>query len=377
MARLLAVAAFSMLATSCVQLDETERENTVLIQNTNNETASKTDNCVSEAHKEIDAFVAGLDATAVEVLHLGEPIYSYGDVSRTEGLYVASVRKSLLALLYGPWVENGTIDLDATLDDLGFDDIEGLTSQEKRATIRDLITSRSGVFHPASNGGDDPNKPVRGSKEPGEYFLYNNWDFNAAGAVFEHLTERSIYTAFDEQIAKPIGLQDYDAEWNEENRPKIGPDSASKYPAYHFSLSARDLARVGQLVAQKGTWQGETVISEAWIDEMLTAHTTMEEVEARRPGQPFAYGYMWWLVEAPVPFPVARSSVWAQGAWGQKIMANSELGLSAGLVTEPRYVDDDGEERAVNTSTPDTATIIQMAWDGHQNCNAQPSEGAL
>ena len=90
----------------------------------------------SQSQAEIDAFVSELDATAVEVLLNGAPIYSYGDVSRTDGLYVASVRKSLLALLYGPWVENGTIDLEATMGDLNFDDIEGLSLHEKHATIR-------------------------------------------------------------------------------------------------------------------------------------------------------------------------------------------------------------------------------------------------
>ena len=366
----LVLAGFCLFTGACAQSEGTNKSLVNPSEGRANveETASLA--CTSKSQEQIDAFVSALDATAVEVLYMGEPIYSYGDVSRTDGLYVASVRKSLLALLFGPWVENGTIDLDATLEDLDFDDIEGLSPQEKGATVRDLITSRSGIYHPASNGGDETNKPERGSKAPGEYFLYNNWDFNAAGAVFEQLTGQSIYTAFDEQIATPIGLQDYDAEFHNENRVKTDADSASKYPPYHFSLSARDMARVGQLVAQRGDWQGEQIISESWIDEMLSVHSTLDEVRASRPRSPFAYGYMWWLVKARVPFPTARSSVWAQGAWGQKIMANAELGLAAGVVTEPRYVDEDGEKRAVSVSTPDAARIIQMAWDNHQRCNS-------
>ena len=327
------------------------------------------DQCISEAREQIDAFIAGLDTTAIEVLHQGQPIYRYGDVARTEGLYIASVRKSVLALLYGPWVESGTIDLDATLAELGIDDIEGLTDDEKQATIRHLITSRSGIYHPASNGGDAPNKPARGTYAPGEYFIYNNWDFNAAGAVFEQLTGMSVYDAFDAQIAQPIGLSDYDAAYHNENRPQTGPDSASQYPAYHFSLSARDLARVGQLVAQRGAWDGEQVVSEAWIDEMLEVHTTLEEVRAHR-RVPFAYGYMWWLVKADIPFSAVQSSVWGQGAWGQYVMANSELGLAAGHVTEPRMIGEGEEQRRAGTATSAVARSIQRAWDGYQRCNA-------
>ncbi len=370
MKRFAVLAGFCLIACSGAQPEDTN--NSLVEPSTDRSTTQENVRltCNSESQAQIDAFVSELDATAVEVLHNGEPIYSYGDVSRTDGLYVASVRKSLLALLYGRWVEDGTIDLGATLSDLNFDDIGGLSPQEKRATIRDLITSRSGIYHPASNGGDEENKPARGSKAPGEYFLYNNWDFNAAGAVFEQLTGQSIYTAFDEQIATPLGLQDYDAEFHNENRVKTDADSASKYPPYHFSLSARDMARIGQLVAQRGEWQGQQIISESWVEEMLSVHSTLEEVRSTRRRSPFAYGYMWWLVKARVPYSTARSSVWAQGAWGQKIMANSELGLSAGMVTEPRYVDAGGKERPVSVSTPDAARMIQMAWDNHQRCNS-------
>ncbi|GAJ08662.1 unnamed protein product, partial [marine sediment metagenome] len=43
------------------------------------------------------------------------------------------------------------IDLDKNLDELGIDDIPpGLTSIEKQATVRDLLMSRSGVYHEAA-----------------------------------------------------------------------------------------------------------------------------------------------------------------------------------------------------------------------------------
>src|SRR2546426_11443294 len=46
--------------------------------------------------------------------------------------------------MYGYWVENGTIKLDATLEQLNIDDIGGLLPIEEKATIRDVITARSG-----------------------------------------------------------------------------------------------------------------------------------------------------------------------------------------------------------------------------------------
>ena len=125
MTRFVVLAGFCLIACSGAQPEDTNKSLVAppTDSSTNQENVRLT--CRSESQAQIDAFVSGLDVTAVEVLHNGEPMYSYGDVSRTEGLYVASVRKSLLALLYGPWVENGTIDLEATLDDLDFDDIGG------------------------------------------------------------------------------------------------------------------------------------------------------------------------------------------------------------------------------------------------------------
>ena len=53
-------------------------------------------------------------------------------------------------MLYGNYVESGTVKLDKTLAQLRIDDIGGLLPSEKEATIRDLLTACSGVYHEAS-----------------------------------------------------------------------------------------------------------------------------------------------------------------------------------------------------------------------------------
>src|SRR5687768_7823248 len=122
--------------------------------------------------------------TGLVVVDRGRVVYQYGDIQELS--YVASVRKSILSMLYGYWVENDTIKLDTTLEALNLDDIGGLLPIEKKATIGHVITARSGVYHPASYSGDDlAQAPARGSQKPGTYMLYSNWDFNVAGAIFE------------------------------------------------------------------------------------------------------------------------------------------------------------------------------------------------
>jgi CubicO group peptidase (beta-lactamase class C family) len=95
--------------------------------------------------REVDAFVRTLDTTGLTVVRHGKVVYEYGDVAEVS--YIASVRKSVLSMLYGPYVADGTIHLDATLKDLGMSDVGGLLPIERQAKVIDLITACSGVYH--------------------------------------------------------------------------------------------------------------------------------------------------------------------------------------------------------------------------------------
>src|SRR5262245_20361544 len=206
------------------------------------------------------SWVQSLDTTAMLVVVGGRVLFEYGDL--THQSYLASVRKSILATLYGKYVENGTIPLNKTLRELGFTDIGGLMPREQEAMVEHLIAARSGVYHPASNAGDSTDSaPPRDSQRPGTYYLYNNWDFNAAGAVFEKLTGRDIYDALETDLAKPIGMQDFDRA----RQRKSGDQNRSQYLAYHIWLSTRDMARVGLLMLREGKWGNQQLVSRDWV----------------------------------------------------------------------------------------------------------------
>jgi hypothetical protein len=62
---------------------------------------------------------------------------------------------------------------------LNIDDIPpSLTKEEKKATVSDLLKSRSGVYHEAAAESRDMvgMRPVRGSHPPGSFYYYNNWE---------------------------------------------------------------------------------------------------------------------------------------------------------------------------------------------------------
>ncbi len=254
------------------------------------------------------------NTTGLVVVDRGRIVYQYGDIQELS--YVASVRKSILAMLYGYWVENGTIKLDTTLEALKIDDIGGLLPIEKQATIGHVITARSGVYHPASYSGDDlAQAPPRGSQKPGSYLLYSNWDFNVAGAIFEQLTGRDIYDELQAQLAIPLQFED----WDRTAQHKEGDLSVSKYPAYPIWVSTRDMARIGYLMLHEGQWNGRQVISKDWARRIVSVVTPVQDMNPirRRDGY-FGYGYMWWIWDGPKavgPFKGAYSAVGAVGQW--------------------------------------------------------------
>ncbi|MGH6770808.1 MAG: serine hydrolase domain-containing protein [Xanthobacteraceae bacterium] len=224
-------------------------------------------------------------STAVMIVQHGRAIAEWGDVARKSP--IASVRKSLMSALYGIAVEEGKIRLTDTLARFGIDDKQPLTDAEKQATVADLLTTRSGVYHPVDS---EPAalagpRPPRGSHPHGTHWYYNNWDFNVLGTIYRQATSEDIWQSFKRCIADPIGLEDFvldDGAW--------GPGEISVHRNYGFVMSARDLARFGLFYARGGRWRERQVVPARWVAESTRTHAVVRS-------QTFAgrgYGYMWW-----------------------------------------------------------------------------------
>ncbi|MDX1409770.1 MAG: serine hydrolase, partial [Saprospiraceae bacterium] len=229
-------------------------------------------------------FADEIGSAAFMLIYDGKVVAQHGDITRR--FMCHSVRKSLLSALYGIYVGNGAINLDRTLADLGVDDVHQLTEQEKSATIRDMLKARSGVFHPAAYETEAMklSRPARGSHPPNTFWYYNNWDFNTSCAILMQHTGKDFFKDFKEKIADPVGMQDFrlsDTYYHLEAEH-------SQYPAYPFRMSARDLARIGQLFLQQGEWNGQQLLPADWIEESTTPYS----YNTRREGQ--GYAYMWW-----------------------------------------------------------------------------------
>ena len=289
----------------------------------------------SERLAAVRTWVSTLDTTAMMIVVSGRTLFAYGDVTHLS--YLASGRKSILSLLYGRYVEKGAIALDRTLADLKFTDVGGLLPRERDATIQQLLTARSGVYHPASNGGDDlAHAPPRGSQQPGAHFLYNNWDFNAAGAVFERLTGRDIFDALETELAVPLGMQDFDRA----RQVKSGNLEASQYLAYPIVLSTRDMARVGLLALHNGRWGDRQVVPAEWMRRTTRLVSPLADMDAAFEDSPptvgrWGYGYLWWVWDPLDASDPLAGAFTAWGIGGQYITVVPKLDMVVAHKTDP------------------------------------------
>ncbi|WP_262267797.1 serine hydrolase domain-containing protein [Microvirga yunnanensis] len=258
----------------------------------------------------VERSLYALPTTSLMVVTSGKVAYRYGFTEQVS--YLASARKSVLSMLYGKYVANGTIDLDRTIAELGIEEDKGLLPIEKTTRVRDLLISSSGVYHPAGSPGGDESTPPRGSKQPGAYFHYNNWDFNVLGAIFEKLTGNTVFQALGEDLAAPLQMQDFDPS----RQRMMGYQNQSRYLAYHLFLSGRDMARLGVLMANKGQWNGQQIIPAAWVAESTQLRVKAGDMAEKGP---LGYSYLWWIPESRTA-PEWAGSFLANGNFGQFIL---------------------------------------------------------
>ena len=261
------------------------------------------------------------ETTSMVVSVGGRILVEYGDPKYVSA--TASIRKSILAMMYGKYVANGTIDLNKTVKQIGLDDVQKFLPREELARLEWLLMGRSGIYHPDGEPDPDPsdNPPARGSQLPGTFFYYNGWDFNAAGTAFEKLTGKDIYDALQTDLAEPIGMQDYDRKRQKKNSGM----PYSVHAGYPMYLSTRDMARIGLLMLRGGEWNGKRILPDHWPDyltELITpAHdifpTSLRIVQTNGPSR-WGYGRMWWVWDQPKqPAGISVSEfTGAYMAWG-------------------------------------------------------------
>jgi len=292
----------------------------------------------------------------------GRILFEYGDpkyVSKT-----ASVRKSVLAMMYGKYVAANVIDLNKTVKEVGLDDVQKFLPREEQVRLEWLLMGRSGIYLPEGAPDPDPsdNPPARGSQFPGAFFYYNGWDFNAVGTAFEKLTGKNIYDALQTDLAEPIGMQDYDKKRQKKNSGL----PYTVHPEYAMYLSTRDMARLGLLMLRGGEWNGKRVMPDHWTEYLTELVTPAHDIfpsslrfsQTTGPSR-WGYGRLWWVWDQPkLPAGISvgefTGAYMAWGTGGQFITVLPALDM---VVAHKVEIEGDS---AADMPPLEQSTILQM-----------------
>ena len=211
-----------------------------------------------------------------------------------------SMAKSIVALAVGCAIDDGRIQsVDQLVGDF-FPEFKGYNG--KPLTIRHLLTMSAGVdfqeaytspFSPTTKlyYGDNLEEIAFGMKEieaPGVHFEYQSGVTQLLAFLVEKATGEDISSYVSRKLWTPMQAEE-DALWSLDKK-----DGMEK--AYCcFNSNARDFARFGQLVLNKGKWNGQQLISESFLEEAITPDSTLVWKETGEPNK--QYGFQYWNLD--------------------------------------------------------------------------------
>ena len=179
-------------------------------------------------------------------------------ITKDRSLWMASITKLLTGLLMMQFVDQGIVDLDAPVGRY-LPELAG--PENDRLTVRRLFTHTSGL-HVAGEWASDWNPALENqvaqvlpSVEVGKKFSYHRAGYALAGRIMERMTGRAVPYLFREYLFAPLGMRT--------------AYSDNTYGGLY--CSALDLARVGQLLLHKGTYNGVRFFSAQSFEKMLPA----------------------------------------------------------------------------------------------------------
>ncbi|MBC8241101.1 MAG: serine hydrolase [Alphaproteobacteria bacterium] len=273
------------------------------------------------------------------ILRRGRLAAAWGDIMRTDMAF--SVAKSYLAVLAGLAVMDGLIgDVHERVAESALDD-QFSSTQNRDITWQHLLQQTSEwegtlwdkpdlIDRNRQLGADADNSRKgqhRDLSRPGDFWEYNDVRVNRLSLSLLQLFRRPLAEVLAERIMRPIGASG-DWSWNAYRNAQVSIDGVSM-PSVpggsHWGgglwIGAQDQAKLGQLILQRGAWNGQQLLPKSWIDAMLTPCAINPE-----------YGYLWWLNTDRARHPAASAQAAAAvGAGGNTILVDPahDLGLVA------------------------------------------------
>jgi len=219
---------------------------------------------------------------ALVLWHDGRPVGAWYFGRPRRRIEAMSATKSIVGLAIGRLVATGALE---SIDDPVHRYFpEWKQGRKQRITIRHLLDHTSGLQDLRSTSPEVERAPdgvqlglaAEISDEPGTRFFYSNKAVNLLAGIVQRVSGKRMDVFLREDLFAALGITDFD--WT--------LDKAGNAYAYAgLQIQPEDMAKLGQLVLDRGEWKGRRLIAREWFDEMDRA----TRLEPRA-------GLLWWRI---------------------------------------------------------------------------------
>lgn len=269
------------------------------------------DHVVRNKMKRVNSFLVVKDGYLVNEKY-------YNGYTREDSQHVMSVTKSVISALIGIAIDKGLIkDVNQRIMDF-FPDFRatGIDSLYQSLTLRHLLTMTSGIFYrPGPKGREPLTLRMFRQKDWVEYimnlsiqpdrmqsFQYNSFNSHLLSAILSRTTGMKAQEFANRYLFEPIGMQQiddtpYEAKGRDsllnffrmEERTRWFQDpQKNNTGGFGLFLRTVDMARLGWLFLNQGSWNGEQIISSDWVEQSTATRVSFKDGKS-------GYGYQWWI----------------------------------------------------------------------------------
>ncbi len=164
--------------------------------------------------------------------------------------------------------------------------------------------------------------------EPGSTFVYNTGATYMLAAILHKTTGEDLLRYLEQRLFAPLGISGITS--------TLSPQGVHA-GGYGMSMKTEDIAKFGQLLLQKGVWQGKPLLPSGWTKEATVKHISNEDNQKMDWAQ--GYGYQFWMC--------SNGAYRGDGAFGQLCV----------VFPEQKAV------LAITGGVPDMQVIMDAVWE--------------
>lgn len=170
-----------------------------------------------------------------------------------------------------------------------------LSTYMKEMTVQDLLKMSTGMntdpLFTARGSSDWPktfmSSPVE--NKPGTVFKYNNMATFMLSAIVQKASGEKLVDYLKPRLFDPLGIKNFT--WDE-------APGGYTFGAIGLRLQSEDMAKFGQMLLQKGKWNGKQIVPQSWVKEATSFQIISNAPENKTPKHlndwEQGYGYQFW-----------------------------------------------------------------------------------